>query len=60
MRQELSDDPMIIQGNPVKIAEQDAYLGMIIHQDGVKESIEATVKIRKGRAWGQVPVIKSS
>ena len=59
MRQDLSDDPMIIQGNPVKVAEQDAYLGMIIHQDGVKESIEATVKIRKGRAWGQVPVIKS-
>ena len=59
MREDLTSDPMVIQGNPVKVATQDLYLGMVIHQDGVKESIEATAKVRKGRAWGQVPVIKA-
>ena len=59
MREQLSTDPMTIQGHPIKLAESDAYLGMIIHQDGVKASIEATFKQRKGKAWGKVPVIKS-
>ena len=59
MRKNLEDDPMVIQGNPIKIAESDLYLGMVIHQNGVKESIESTFAKRRGKAWGQVPVIKS-
>ena len=59
MREDLTCDPMIIQGHPIKIAEKDAYLGMIIHQDGVKGSIGATFAQRKGKAWAKVPVIKS-
>ena len=59
LREDLSTDPMVIQGHPIKIAEQDTYLGMVIHQGGVKESIEATFSQRKGKAWGKVPVIKS-
>ena len=50
---------MKIQGNPIKVTNSDLYLGMIIHEDGVKESIQSTFKARKGKAWGQVPVIKS-
>ena len=50
---------MVIQGHPIKVTDQDLYLGMVIHQDGVKGSIEATFNQRKGKAWGKVPVIKS-
>ncbi len=59
MRENLKNDPMVIQGNPVKVAVKDHYLGMVLHENGVKESIEATANARKGRAWGQVPVIKA-
>ena len=59
LRDDLVKEPMVIQGNPIKIAESDSYLGMVIHQDGVKESIEKTFQQRKGKAWAQVPVIKS-
>ena len=59
MRENLKNDPMVIQGNPVKVAVKDHYLGMVLHENGVKESIESTAIERKGRAWGQVPVIKS-
>ena len=59
MREQLTRDPMAIQGHPIKLAESDTYLGMVIHQEGVKASIEATFKQRKGKAWGKVPAIKS-
>lgn len=59
MRSDLTQNPMMIQGNPIKIAEKDLYLGMTIHQGGVKDSIEATFNQRKGKAWAKVPVIKS-
>ena len=59
VRQKLEEDPMKIQGNPIKVAESDLYLGMVIHQNGVKESIESTFAKRRGKAWGQVPAIKS-
>ncbi len=59
MRDDLTSDPMKVQGHPIKIVEKDAYLGMVIHQGGVKASVEATFNQRKGKAWGKVPVIKS-
>ena len=59
MREELKTNPMFIQGHPIKVTDQDLYLGMVIHQDGVKGSIDATFSQRKGKAWGKVPVIKS-
>ena len=59
MRENLTAQPMKIQGHPIKVTEQDAYLGMVIHQGGVKDSIEATFNQRKGKAWAKVPVIKS-
>ena len=59
MRENLTKFPMKIQGNEIKVTDSDLYLGMVIHQDGVKESIESTFAKRKGKAWGQVPVIKS-
>ena len=59
MREDLEKNPMMIQGNPIKIAESDSYLGMVIHQNGVKDSIVTTFNQRKGKAWAQVPAIKS-
>ena len=59
MRRDLTESPMIIQGNEIGIVEKDAYLGMIIHQGGVKESIEATLKSRTGKAWGKVAPLKA-
>ena len=39
MREELTMFPMVIQDNKIKVVESDLYLGMIIHEGGVKASI---------------------
>ena len=39
MREELTMFPMVIQDNKIKVVESDLYLGMIIHEGGVKASV---------------------
>ena len=59
LRQELKDDPVLIHGSSIGVSEVDPYLGMYIHEKGIKESINHSVKMRVNRAWGRAYSIKN-
>ena len=60
MRNKLKNDPVRMQGKPVKISPEGMYLGMWISQDGHRASVDSSVKHRISKAWGRVSKIKSS
>ena len=57
-RNNLSMVPVMVQGQETTVVVKETYLGMILHQDGVNESIKETVKSRTAKAWSKVPAIK--
>ena len=59
MRNELTNDPVKIHGQSIGVSEVDPYLGVFIHQDGIKESINHSVKMRINKAWGRAAQIKN-
>ena len=58
VRENLTRDPALMQGHPVKVASSAMYLGMRVDQTGYRETIHATVKHRVTKAWGRVKEIK--
>ena len=59
MRERLEKKPAMMQGNPVKVAKTGMYLGMVISDQGFKDSIDKTAKHRVAKAWAAVADIKS-
>ena len=59
MREALTKNPAVMQGNNVKVSESGMYLGMKISQNGYRDSIDMTVKHRISKAWGKVSEIKA-
>ena len=55
----LSEDPMRLHGKPVRCKESEPYLGFTLHENGVKASINTTVKLRIDKACAKCSAIKS-
>lgn len=50
IRAELKEEPMTIQGAQIKEVGEDAYLGMVFHSGGVKESVDRSIEVRRAKA----------
>ena len=59
MRDALTSNPAVMQGNAVKVVESGMYLGMKISQSGHRDSVDLTVKHRIAKAWGKVAEVKA-
>ena len=58
-RENLRDDPMKLHNSPVDVKTNEPYLGFMLHEDGVKASINMTSKLRGDKAWGKAAMIKA-
>ena len=58
-KEQLTQDPVKLHGEGIKCAKVESYLGFSIHEEGVKASINQSVKTRVNRAWSKVAGIKS-
>ena len=59
VREDMTTNPMMLHNKKVDVKEKEPYLGFIMHQDGVRASINSTIKARTDRAWGKVANIKN-
>ena len=55
----LTNDPMLLHSQPVPVKIKEPYLGLILHQNRVRTSINETAKSRSDKAWGKASMIKS-
>ena len=60
MRDRLTSNPPLMQGNPVKLASDGMYLGMKVSQAGHRDTVDKTVKHRISKAWGRVADLKNA
>ena len=54
VEQELEANPLMLGDITLKKAKSQKYLGDILHEDGLKASVAATVKDREGRTKGSI------
>lgn len=60
VRDEIAENPVKLHGNPISSThESEPYLGFVLHKDGFKQSVIATVKARTARAWARATQIKN-
>ena len=59
LREKLTNNPAMMQGNPVKVSESGMYLGIKVSQEGFRDTINLTVLHRVAKAWGRVAELKS-
>ena len=57
-RDELRKDPVKLHDRPIKVKEEDCYLGMLLNERGFKTSVERTIEMRTKRAWSKSGNIK--
>ena len=60
MREQLTSDPAVMQGKPVKVSSDGMYLGMRISQEGHRDTVDMTVRHRVAKAWGRVAELKAT
>ena len=56
---QLKDNPLYLGDFPVKRRVCDRYLGQVLHSDGVRASVEATITDRAGKIKGATFEVKS-
>ena len=54
MKVDLEANPLQLGGFVVKRKQQDKYLGQILHEEGLRKSVEATIKDRIGKIKGAI------
>ena len=54
----LRENPIIIQGFEVQKSEEEKYLGMIIHQDGARKTMEKQMESRATQCEGKLAEIR--
>ena len=59
IREDISENPLILNNTVIKEKEQYKYLGDVIHMDGISASAHATVKEREGRITSAIIELKS-
>ena len=59
LKETLTQDPAVMQGNSVKLVESGMYLGMRVSQKGHRDTVDLTVKHRVAKAWGRAADIKT-
>ena len=57
--EQLESNPLYLGEFPVRRKQYDKYLGQILHTDGVRASVEATIKDREGKVKGAMFEVKS-
>ena len=55
----MESNPLYLGEFPVRRKQYDKYLGQILHTDGVRASVEATIKDREGKVKGAMFEVKS-
>ena len=58
-REDLVNNPVLLQSKPVPVREQETYLGFVIHEKGFRASVQATIDARVKRAWMKAVNIKT-